>query len=306
MPIIRSQGFSLPQEKLARSNYLSNRSLTMSLSLKDQLLTLYLTPLLEKHQRNQFISWDDLHHAKHQADTYLQQHQQQEDVQDASQELLALHKSQIALYREQAVATLTEWSQSWTLPEPVAGESQSEYSQRCLARAFDERPFWKLGTGLLQKILSPVIHDRAKSAFVKPQQPEATIEPENTPAIKTVTTRDEESEGEVEEDGEDGEDGEVVGDEDGPAEIDEDDEDGEVDEDEPSQTASETNKSLLASKKTVANKKRNVPVKKAVQRKKRPAAAVEKANQPKRLGGAKKRGRGGAAAGAAPSNTSNK
>ena len=281
----------------------------MSLSLKDQIVTIYLTPLLEKHQRHQLIRWDDLLHAKQQADALLQQQPPTSDSNDASQELQALHKSQLTLYRQQAVSALTEWIQSqWTLPEPMAGESQAEYSQRCLARAFDERPFWKLGTGLLQKILSPVIQERAASAFAQQRQRQeqhapAAAEPEET-TIAAVNTRDAEDEGEIEE-GEEEEEEQAVGDADGPIEIDDEDEEGEVDEDEPSQIAGETNKSQQPTNKmTAANKKRNVPVKKTVQRKKRPAAAVEKANQPKRVGGPKKRGRGGAAAGAT-SNSSN-
>jgi hypothetical protein len=276
----------------------------MSLSTKDQVITLYLTPLLEKHNRKQTITWDDLLQAKQAADAFLQQQQQtsgnKDADSDASDELQKLHKSQLALYREQATVALTDWCRAWKLPDPIVHDNSNEtlpqYTQRCLALAFEERPFWKMGTGLLQKLLSPIVQERAASHFADCKR-SLVVEITNS---ANANMNDEESEGEVPE--EDEEDGEVLDDAEGAVEEeDEDEEDGEVTEDatttEPA-TATETSatdaKQLGSKKPSTMNKKRNIPVKKAMQRKKRPGATSEKANQPNRAG-MKKRGRGGAA-----------
>ncbi|GKY95800.1 hypothetical protein MPSEU_000540700 [Mayamaea pseudoterrestris] len=263
----------------------------MSNVTRDELLTRYLTPLLEKHERNETIVWEDLMHAKHSADAALQSSDSKEAQKEAEEELQQLHKSQVALYREQAAHALLQWCQTWKLPDPTEDETHMQYVQRCLTRAFDERPFWKLGTGMLQKILSPPIKKRTEALYLDMTNRRRRKQDDE---VKDALNA-EESDGEIgEEDEVDGEDEEL----DGAGDT----EDGEAGNEETHPKANTAGKSTLASKAAV-NKKKVVPVKKTIQRKKRPAAVTtDKLNQPRKVG-AKKRGRGGATAtGAASSN----
>jgi cobalamin biosynthesis protein CobT len=299
-----------------------------SLSVQDEVITLYLTPLLNKHNHKQEIHWEDLSQAKQAADGFLSQAPKSKETEQASDALLSLHKSQIIAYREQATTSLQEWCQTtWKLPAIVDSESQDAYSQRCLQKAFEERPFWKLGTGILQKILSPIIKERAASSFAdyinKQQQQQSQQQLENDAAavadLKAKEADDQvdgKEEGNQEEDGEmeedDNEDGEMDDDggeeegedgEDGQAanhEEEEEEEEGEEGEAKDGDNTSQT-KQLLAKKTKNQTGKKRIVTKKTIQRKKKVSAASttsDAANKPKKSAPwTGKRGRGGGAAG---------
>jgi hypothetical protein len=278
----------------------------MSSSIKDQLITAYLNPLLEKHERRKVITWEDLMEAKQSAEAVLLETQQQQqsihataETSHASEEFLKLHKSQVMLYREQAMQSVQEWCRTWALPNPTGmDESADQYTQRCISQAFEDRPFWKMGTGLLQKVLSPVIKERAAlkyAEFRQNQKPSTTAtKPEvNKQDIETGEEGDDED-GEVEEHGTKEETGETeVGEE-------TDDDDNIMDAQPAEELTSSNNQQQQAPQQKYSATKKRLATKKNIQHKKK-AASTEKGNAAVKKAGGKRivsrRGRGGGTAG---------
>jgi hypothetical protein len=114
-------------------------------------LAAYLTPLLEKHEKAGVLEWEDLTAAWHAGET----------IPGDKPKVLALHKSQQASYRESALKDLKLWAETVPLPDLV--DNEGDYVAKCLQLA-EERPAWRVGTGIVEKIVVKTLRERAIEA----------------------------------------------------------------------------------------------------------------------------------------------
>jgi hypothetical protein len=148
-------------------------------------LTTYLQPLLDKHaSSNPTLVYEDLTASWHAAERFLNSRKLQGEKDRGSgtaveheavhKRVADLHRSQVHAYRDAAVAGLKEFAaRHFELPSvgELMGASEAEkpskesYVQFASDLAMEKRPNWKVGSGILSRVVSATVKQRAGEAY---------------------------------------------------------------------------------------------------------------------------------------------
>jgi hypothetical protein len=185
-------------------------------------MTTYLQPLLDKHaSSNPTLAFEDLLSSWHAADRFVAQHKDDKEYGAVLKRVTDLHKGQVSAYRSAAIVGLRQFAETrFALPsvdaflaDDVGSSSSSKeaYVQHACKLAMDQRPNWKVGTGILAKEVVATVKQRAGGAFdsykssaqSKPTPPASTSKMDVEDGGGNKNDDDDELEGgEIDEDGE--------------------------------------------------------------------------------------------------------
>jgi len=159
------------------------------MTLLNDALSAYLTPLLEKHSAGKVLIYDDLIHSWQAAQAVMETNFDPQVSVSISfflsllysliltlvvfysftqQHLRELHESQLRAYRDAAKAALAEQAQSVSLPAVMDEMEEEQYVQKIVLEM--EKPDWKVDETVWERDWNTALRERARAAFVSAQE----------------------------------------------------------------------------------------------------------------------------------------